>query len=333
MEPRPELARYLERRHPGAVLEPFAGDASTRTFWRLTLPDGATRVVMDYGAPFTGPTDDLRLARVFTDASLPVARVLEDAPEPGCLVLQDLGAWTMERALLDETGAAAAERSLPGAPELRRERLYAGATRLAADIAVSGSRALAASPLADGPALDSERFRFEMDFFVEHYLGAYRKAGAVAGHRIEQLHALADLAAETPERVLCHRDYHSRNLMVRPDGSLAMVDIQDARWGPDSYDLASLLRDAYVDVPEELVERMIRLYGRHLSKPPDPEAFRRRFDIVAAQRMIKALGTFGYQIAVRGRRRYEDAVPRTLRRLSRLLPRRPETAQLVALIQ
>ena len=62
------------------------------------------------------------------------------------------------------------------------------------------------------------------------------------------LHELADRAAASPRKVLCHRDFHSRNLMLPPDHSLAMVDIQDARWGPDSYDLASILRDAYIEM-------------------------------------------------------------------------------------
>ena len=122
-----------------------------------------------------------------------------------------------------------------------------------------------------------------------------------------RLHALADAAAASSAPVLCHRDYHSRNLMVRGDGSLAMVDFQDARWGPDTYDLASLLRDAYVEIDEGLVERMVARFG-------DAQDLRARFDLVAAERMIKALGTFGYQASVRGnsalpRGRTADAAP------------------------
>ena len=130
---------------------------------------------------------------------------------------------------------------------------------------------------------------------------------------------LADRAAATP-RVMCHRDYHCRNIMVLPDGTLAMVDIQDARWGPDTYDLASLLRDAYMDLDEELVVGLVERYRSALPDPPEPTAFRSRFDVVAAERMIKALGTFGYQIHVRGQARYRDAIPRTVKRLRHFLP-------------
>ncbi len=133
------------------------------------------------------------------------------------------------------------------------------------------------------------------------------------------MHELAEVAAVAPRRVLCHRDFHSRNLLVQPDGRLAMVDIQDARWGPDSYDLASLLRDAYVDPDDDWVEPLIDLYLEALPRPPERTAFLRRFEVVGAQRMLKALGTFGYQIAVRGNERYRDAIPRTVARLRKVL--------------
>jgi aminoglycoside/choline kinase family phosphotransferase len=116
--------------------------------------------------------------------------------------------------------------------------------------------------------------------------------------------------------------------MVRPNGTLALVDIQDARWGPDTYDVASLLRDAYVDLSETDVDILFELYRNRLTEPPHRGEFRARFDVVAAQRMIKALGTFGYQVAILGRDRYRSAIPRTVSRLARLLPGNTQTASL-----
>ena len=83
--PRPDLLERLEHEFPGARVEPMIGDASTRVFLRLHVPSGETRVVMDYGRPFEGETDDMRLARVFRAASLPVAaieRALADDERP-----------------------------------------------------------------------------------------------------------------------------------------------------------------------------------------------------------------------------------------------------------
>src|SRR5207245_4095769 len=98
-----------------------------------------------------------------------------------------------------------------------------------------------------------------------------------------------ELAAEP--RVLCHRDYHSRNLMLH-DASLYIIDFQDARMGPDTYDLASLLRDSYVDISDRELEELIAYFLALKGCAHDTEAdlFRRRFDLMALQRNLKALG-------------------------------------------
>lgn len=321
-EPRPEVRRYLLESIPGGTAVPLAGDASTRRFYRVVSPDGSTRVLMDYGAPFSGETDDIRLSRVFRAAGVPAAQILEVSPGTGCLLLEDLGDRTLEKLLLDPLG-----RPAPGAlPLLER------AVRLAARVADRGTVELERSDRADGPALDAERFRFEMDYFLDHFAGALRGHPRPPLGLREELYALADRAARTPRRVLCHRDFHSRNLLLLDDGRLAVVDVQDARWGPDTYDLASLLRDAYVEIEEDWLEPLIEFYTSSLSRPPEPESFRRRFHAVAAERMIKALGTFGYQTAVQGSGRYLDAARRTAGRLRRLLPRSEETARLAQLL-
>jgi aminoglycoside/choline kinase family phosphotransferase len=234
------------------------------------------------------------------------------------LVLEDLGDLSLESAL---KGAEAARGERPPSALVK-------AVDLAARVARSGTPALAASERATGPALDSERFRFEMDFFLEHFAVGLRGLGEPPADLRDELYGLADRAATTPTRVLCHRDLHSRNLMVLEDGSLAMVDLQDARWGPDSYDLASILRDAYVEIDDRWLEPLTEKYLEGLADPPDPTAFRRRLDTVAAQRMIKALGSFGFLTVVKRMNRYLDAIPRTLARLERLLPSLNETGPL-----
>ena len=319
---RPELVESLEALYAGARLESLAGDASSRRFHRLFLAGGGTRIVMDYGQPFVGETDDIRLARVFERASLPVARILDVMPQGGALVLEDLGNMTMEVAL--------AQSNADGA--LGRQSLYRSALTLAAGIATRGTEALRASPRAEGPALDADRFRFEMDFFLEHFVGSFlARPEAAAGLR-EPLYRLAQAVAGHP-RVFCHRDYHCRNLMVLPDQSMAMVDIQDARWGPDTYDVASVLRDAYAELGEQEVEEFLEIYRLQLPAAPERDEFRSRFRLVAAQRMIKALGTFGYQVSRLGRDRYRDAIPRTVDRLVIALPRVRELSELAGFFQ
>jgi aminoglycoside/choline kinase family phosphotransferase len=141
--------------------------------------------------------------------------------------------------------------------------------------------------------------------------------------------------------VLCHRDYHSRNLMLH-DGSLYIIDFQDARMGPDTYDLASLLRDSYVDIADrdldDLIAYFLALKGRAAADAVLPDLdgasrdFRRRFDLMALQRNLKALGTFGYQTMTRQNPVYIQYMPRTLRYARTNLAKYPRFARLRELL-
>jgi aminoglycoside/choline kinase family phosphotransferase len=182
-------------------------------------------------------------------------------------------------------------------------------------------------------AFDAEKLDWELAFFVEHFIGACR--GVVLSR--EERAALAEgfdwLVREIAswERVLCHRDYHSRNLMWR-EGRLYWIDFQDARLGPVTYDLSSLLRDAYVGLPETFIaERALEFWKASGSDEPRA-SFERRFDLTCVQRNLKALGTFGYQAAVRGKALYLEYVPRTLAHAHRNLTRYRELAGVHAVL-
>jgi hypothetical protein len=112
--------------------------------------------------------------------------------------------------------------------------------------------------------------------------------------------------------VLCHRDYHSRNLMLH-ESQLYIIDFQDARLGPDTYDIVSLLRDSYVDLTEQTVDELIAYFLALKGLTGSEREFRRRFDVMALQRNLKALGTFGYQTTARRNPVYIQYIPRTLR--------------------
>jgi aminoglycoside/choline kinase family phosphotransferase len=309
---RDSVQQWVEKRLAGASLDALAGDASTRTFYRVRPISGNSRILMDYGTRFSGDSDDQKLTAVFLAAGLPVPEILDAAPDPGCLLLEDLG----DRMLEDELQAANEQGEVPN--------LLLDAAELAGRIARDGSSALARSARNDGPALDAERFRFEMEFFVENFVQKHRKiTGDHTGLR-GLLGELADEAARTPTPVMCHRDYHCRNIMVRSTGSLVLIDVQDARWGPDTYDLVSLIFDAYSNLTDEWIENLIQRYLETVPLP-DNTMVRQRIHRVGSQRMIKALGTFGYQVEVVKNTRYLDAIPRTLARLDRLLAINEET--------
>ena len=108
-----------------------------------------------------------------------------------------------------------------------------------------------------------------------------------------------------------HRDFHSRNLMSHQD-ALYWIDFQDARMGPAHYDLASLLRDSYVELDEEFVADLAEEFRQRAVPGESRDTFLRRFELMSIQRNLKALGTFGYMGAVRGSRVYLPYIPRTL---------------------
>ena len=183
-------------------------------------------------------------------------------------------------------------------------------------------------------AFDVEKLTWELEFFVKHYLLAYKGAAPTETERAalrEEWSAIVDeLAAE--RRVLCHRDYHSRNLMLHGD-SLYIIDFQDARMGPDTYDLASLLRDAYVDLSPQQVDGLIAFFLAHKSGDRhSAEEFRRRFDLMALQRNLKALGTFGYMTTSRNNTVYIQYMPRTLAYVKANLAKYPRFARLHGLL-
>jgi aminoglycoside/choline kinase family phosphotransferase len=138
----------------------------------------------------------------------------------------------------------------------------------------------------------------------------------------EEFHTLAQEIASWP-RVLCHRDFHSRNLMLHRE-SLFWIDFQDARLGPLTYDLASLLRDSYVDLEEGFVAERAEEFRQSAAREEPRETFQRSFELMCIQRNLKALGTFGYMATLRANRVYLPYIPRTLAHVRLNLSRHPE---------
>jgi aminoglycoside/choline kinase family phosphotransferase len=166
-------------------------------------------------------------------------------------------------------------------------------------------------------------------------LCAQRLSPAVRAKLRGHFWKLAAMLAAQP-RVLTHRDYHSRNLMVH-QSRLRVIDFQDARLGPCQYDLASLLYDSYVvlsdDVRGELLTYYLEQKAVNDGHAVDREAFLRVFDYMCIQRQLKALGTFAFQTVVKHTQRYLTAIPPTLSYIRTNLARHPELCQLSDLLE
>ncbi|MBM43201.1 MAG: hypothetical protein CL483_14920 [Acidobacteria bacterium] len=304
---RPRIERYLRETgvNPAEVdLSRLAGDASSRVYFRASRGGHLSRLIVLHPTPFTPEAlPQIVVGRLLARLDIPIPNVLDAAGKLGVLVVEDVGDATLHTWL--------AEGHDP-------EPLYSQAVNLIARL-----QSAQATTASQGPpfnlAFDVPKLTWELNFFRSEFLEAHRQIhldSAQSGVLTEEFECLASQLAAEP-RVLCHRDYHSRNLMVR-DGNLVVIDFQDARLGPATYDLVSLLRDCYVELPDTLSERLLH---RYLTLAPNQAGadFRLRFDRMSIQRHLKALGTFGHQVAVRGRRSFNEAIPRTLGYLRRTL--------------
>ena len=161
------------------------------------------------------------------------------------------------------------------------------------------------SSIASRLAFDEAKLSWELDYFVEHYFKSLRGETLRHGDEAQLRAELNDVSAELAKRprTLCHRDYHTSNLMVDVKGRLRIIDYQDARMGPVSYDLVSLLLDRRTTTPSLAEVRERRLFfleerrARGL-EDVDPDDFAYEFRLMAVQRCLKAAGTFSYQTAV-----------------------------------
>ncbi|MCX6543695.1 MAG: phosphotransferase [Acidobacteria bacterium] len=289
----------------GARVLLLTGDASDRRYFRVILRDGQTFVLALNATPFSyDALPFVNVASLLGQVPVPIPGILGHAEDLGILVQQDLGDVTLQA----HVGAAA---------EAAHAALYRQAIQFIAAIQQRGQELASDRYIPYSVAFDVDKLMWEFDFFVKHFVVGYRGATITPAARDAISTECRDMAQELAgeARVLCHRDYHSRNLMLRGD-QLFIIDFQDARMGPDTYDLVSLLRDSYVDIGEEDVQQFIAYFLALKGCPAsqtDLDEFRRRFDLMALQRNLKALGTFGYQTATRRNPVYIQYMPRTLR--------------------
>ena len=311
----------------GARVVPLSGDASDRRYFRVILGDDGTQVLAVHpGAIEFTTMPFVRVAKLLSLLPVPIPAILSYSNPLGVIGLEDLGDVTLQA-------------HLGTASPAEHKALYREAVGLIEALQRRGAAMASPEYPPYAVAFDVDKLTWELDFFLKNFMEGYRGIVLPPSER-EALRAefasiVRELAAEP--RVLCHRDYHSRNLMLH-QGQLYIIDFQDARMGPDTYDLVSLLRDSYVDLPEDEVDDLIAFFLALRCRPGDKEnagdgdEFRRRFDLMALQRNLKALGTFGFQTISRGNPVYIQYIPRTLTYVRANLDRYPRFGRLRELL-
>ncbi|MGH9458958.1 MAG: aminoglycoside phosphotransferase family protein [Thermoanaerobaculia bacterium] len=288
-------------------VDPLPGDASARAYYRVSTPRGERYMVAYYPE---GVRPDLAhfvdAYRALADAN-PVPRIMRHG---ACaIVQQDVGDVTLFEIL--ETDP---ERGL---------RLY----RRAIDVLVAFQRTADAAA-AINPPFTAGDFRRELEmtreFWVERMCGVTQPATLAALDALFQ--RLSERIASHPY-VLCHRDYHGQNLHIINDG-IYVIDYQDMRRGPDTYDLASLLRDRGVarTLGSRAEDDLIEYYRARTAG--DAQQRKRYFETLL-QRSVKIVGTFARQSITRGRHHYLAYIPPTLESIRVCIAELPDYRELL----
>lgn len=307
--PKQTLAWLGERFGPVARVEPVAPDASTRTFYRLHRPDGQTAVAMiDDAGGARAIARMVAAGQRLAGAGVRVPEILDRDDGHAALLMEDLGGT-----LLVHAGETVPREDLAN--------LYRQAGEMAGRTAALPLPA-AGDPLA-GPALGPQRLRSELAFFVVHDI--VRRRGVDDRELLrdlgEALDGLVRRCLEHPLR-MAHRDFHSRNLLVMDDGTLAAVDFQDALPAPPHYDLVSIVFDPYADPPPACLDATREAYCETLGLGPadlDPLEVAR----VGLQRLLKAIGTYARQALDLRREHFLTAIPVAETRAAALLATLP----------
>jgi aminoglycoside/choline kinase family phosphotransferase len=298
------------------TIAPASADASFRRYFRVRH-GGSSFIVMDAPPEKEDSRPFVDVARRLFGAGLNVPEVLDQDLAQGFLLLSDLGS-TPYLGALNETSV---------------ERLYGDALGALVSIQACACDGL--------PPYDRALLLREMELFREWLVGKHLGIALDTG-RQAMLDAafglLADNALGQPQ-VFVHRDYHSRNLMLTGRNNPGILDFQDAVCGALTYDLVSLLKDCYIAWPRAQVEDWALGYqelalqsGVLREEHEDPQQFLRWFDLMGAQRHLKAAGIFARLNHRDGKPGYLADIPRTLGYITDLADRHPELDPLAGFI-
>ncbi|HEX8412369.1 MAG TPA: phosphotransferase [Sphingomicrobium sp.] len=309
MNPPPHAPAFLEAHGwKGARIEPLAGDASFRRYFRV-ISDSGQAVLMDAPPPHEDPRPFVNVAQWLSSIGLSPPRILAQDLQQGLLLLDDLGDVRLRETVDSEPH--------------REHDLYA----LATDVLIH----LHGHPPMQGlPQHGIQQWLDELMLFPEWYCPALGIEVDADAYRQVWREALEQVAADGLGPVTVLRDYHAENVMLVAGKAgvahFGLLDFQDALVGHPAYDLASVLEDARRDVAPEVERAML---DRYTAAMGEAEAFERAYWLLAAQRNTRILGVFTRLWKRDNKPHYRSFQPRMWGLLERDLAR-PELASVRA---
>lgn len=297
------------------TLTPASNDASFRRYFRIHFPE-VTLIAMDAPPPQEDCRPFVKVAQQLLAVGLNVPQIIAQNVEQGFLVLGDLGNDTYLSKL-----------NLQTAPNLYKD----------------ATNALIKMQLASQPNVlpeyDEALLTREMQLFPDWYIAKHLGITLSEAQQkvLHQIFTTLNQNVLAQPKVTVHRDYHSRNLMVTKNNNPGILDFQDAVFGPITYDLVSLLKDAYIAwEEEEIIDWTVRYWQAAkkagLPMPDDFSEFYRDFEWMGAQRHIKVLGIFARLYHRDGKEGYLKDMPLVMNYLRKVCERYVELRPMLRLL-
>jgi aminoglycoside/choline kinase family phosphotransferase len=304
----------------------LAGDASSRRYARVV--HGEQSMVLMIWDPFNddGKYPFLNVLAHFEKHGVLVPKVIAKAPTLGLVLLEDLGDLTLERKFWENQNQALA---LP---------YYKQAIDELIKIHYPASQDSKADCVAFRIAFDTEKLLWEMNYGREHLIEKLCQVKLKDGVRAEIDSIFVDICntLDREEKLICHRDYHSRNVMIKL-GKTRVIDFQDARMGSIQYDLVSLLHDSYVDLNDATRAAILEYYlscaSEYRTKPMNHDHFHSVFRIQMIQRCFKACGSFSSFYNMREDQRYLKYLGPTIKKVAQVLAQYPSYSTFLKVIE
>lgn len=297
----------------------ISGDGSDRRFFRL--PTATPPLVLLYhphapGSPVTENDSYFFIGRHLQGRGLPVPEIYDYCREEGWFLLEDLGDWNLQ-----------AEVKARPAPESVLA-WYHQTVELLVRLQLDGRRGFSPNWCFDTPVYDLKLAREkECHYFVWAFLQGYLGLNISLEELGAEFSYLLSKALTSNENYFLHRDFQSRNLMIK-DGRLRLIDFQGSRLGPLPYDLAALLIDPYVELSPPWQDQLLDYYLEILKNyiPVEADAWREQYYYLALCRHLQILGAFGYLTQVKGKSQFARYIPPALASLRIRLDLKPGSA-------
>ena len=289
----------------------LAGDGSSRLFQRLSPKDSELTYVLMQNPPQNDFLKKenlayLKIGNHMLARGIPLPGILRHDLDTGCFILEDMG----DRLFQEE--AVKSE---------NRVRLYENIIETLLRLQIEGKEGFDTAWCCQTPFYDSSLMREkEAWYFRDSFLRDYINIDVDLSMLDEPFEHIITMAEKADKNYLLHRDFQSRNIMCRSEG-IAILDWQGARLGPLAYDLASLIFDPYVDLPEKEKRHLVEVYAS-LLKNRDPDAcetFKKYFLFIAAMRILQALGAYSFLSMKQDKKYFEQYIPVALKSLKGLL--------------